>query len=557
MARFLLPVVAAALFLSFFRLGSLTLFDVDEAVFSEATREMVQSGDYITPTYNGEKRYDKPILFYWFMAAAYKIFGVNEFSARFPSAAAAFLTALSLFIFLRAVSDERRALYASLSLILSIYFFSYSHAAVTDMTLTFFISLSLICFFLSTRDDQRPKSRKKFLYGFYLFSALAFLTKGLIGIVFPFGIAIIFLWMSGGLRSIGKAFSLAGVAIFLLVSAPWYAAQLVINGREFVDQFFVKHHFARYTGIISGHKGPFYYYIPVLIIGMFPWTAFLAEGIRNSFKGGMQDTKKDTRSMIQDTADNKMQDEIMNHGSCIMHRESRITHYASLNLFALIWFAFIFIFFSLSTTKLPNYILPAIPAVSILISTGMTGHSKWNFYSNLFTAVIAAAMGVAFLMSPAYILKLGSFETGWTPAAAVVLFAIAGVMFHALFAGKGHYGIMSLLMFAFLCLMSIKAMPLVNQYMQGTLHRYSLYAKEKLRPDEKIVTYGINYPSILFYSGRRLDRVGNEAELMPILGQNRRLLAICKSKETGNLNRLGFDLIESDGKYALLERPAR
>src|SRR6266498_175509 len=149
MARFLLPVVVVALFISFFRLGSLTLFDVDEAVFAEATKEMVESSDYITPTYNGENRYDKPILFYWLMAAAYKVFGVNEFSARFPSAAAAVLTALALFLFLRVLRKEKDALYAAISLTLSIYFLAYSHAAVTDMTLTLFISLSLMSFFLS------------------------------------------------------------------------------------------------------------------------------------------------------------------------------------------------------------------------------------------------------------------------------------------------------------------------------------------------------------------------------------------------------------------------
>src|SRR4030043_2456963 len=99
--RYLIPIIAITIFVSFFRLGSVTLFDVDEAVFAEATREMVESGRWITPTYNGENRYDKPILFYWLMAFLFKIFGVNEFAARLPSAVSGVLLCLAVYLFVR------------------------------------------------------------------------------------------------------------------------------------------------------------------------------------------------------------------------------------------------------------------------------------------------------------------------------------------------------------------------------------------------------------------------------------------------------------------------
>src|SRR5208337_4521510 len=143
MTKYVLPLLIIALLLSFFRLGFITLFDVDEAVFSTATKEMVQTGNLITPTYNGEKRYDKPILFYWLMAASYKAFGINNFGARFPSALAASLLAVALFLFVKRTHGEKKAIYAAFSFVLSIYFLIYSHAAVTDMTLTLFISISL------------------------------------------------------------------------------------------------------------------------------------------------------------------------------------------------------------------------------------------------------------------------------------------------------------------------------------------------------------------------------------------------------------------------------
>src|SRR5208337_323656 len=148
--KYVLPLVIIALALSLFRLGFVPLFDVDEAVFSAATKEMVQSGNLITPTYNGENRYDKPILFSWLMAASYEVFGINNFAARFPSALAALCLALALFLFVRHSHGEKRAFYAAFSFVLSIYFLIYSRAAVTDMSLTMFISISLFSFYLST-----------------------------------------------------------------------------------------------------------------------------------------------------------------------------------------------------------------------------------------------------------------------------------------------------------------------------------------------------------------------------------------------------------------------
>ena len=246
---------------------------------------MVEGGNWITPTYNGENRYDKPILLYWLMAGSYKIFGVNEFGARFPSAVASCLLICSLFFFVNHFQDDKTALYAAMASFLSLSFFVYSHAAVTDMILTLFITLSLFSFYCSVAGNEKyPGKDTIYSYGFYLFSALAFLTKGLIGIVFPFGVALIYMIVTERWCGVKKVFRLKGLILFLLVSAPWYLAQLSINGRDFFEQFIVKHHFKRYTGVISGHKGPFYYYIPVLLIGLFPWIAYLPAGIRNTVK---------------------------------------------------------------------------------------------------------------------------------------------------------------------------------------------------------------------------------------------------------------------------------
>jgi 4-amino-4-deoxy-L-arabinose transferase-like glycosyltransferase len=506
--------------MSFYRLGSLTLFDVDEAVFAEATKEMIQSGDWITPTYNGVVRYDKPILFYWAMAASYKIFGINEFGARFPSAVSGLLTCLALFLFVRRLSNGKTALYAFLSFVLSIYFLIYSHAAVTDMVLTLFITLSLFSFFLSETEKAGASVREKwYSYGFYLFSALAFLTKGLIGIIFPFGIAVIYRLFTERLSGVRKVFSLRGLTLFFIIAAPWYIAEFAINGREFIEQFFIKHHLMRYTGVISGHRGPVYYYILVLLVGLFPWIAFLPGGIVDVVTEG-----------------------IMPHSS-------------AMRLFALIWFAFIVLFFSLATTKLPNYILPAVPAMVILIASGMSEKGGRAIkYSQGFIATVSLLMGIAFLVSKKYLLQTGIPETGWTLTVAAVMTAMAALSAYAALSKKTLYGFISALMIIFLLLLSTTALPIANQYLQGSLHKFSLYARGRLSDDERVIAYGINNPSIVFYSGHKVTNISRAEALSELARADSRLIVISKIKDIDMLEGLGLKLQEQSGKYAILEK---
>lgn len=513
MSRYILPLIFAALLVSFFRLGFIPLIDVDEAVFSAATKEMVQTGNWITPTYNGENRYDKPILFYWLMALSYKAFGIGNFAARFPSALAAACLVSALFLFVRSSHGGKRGSYAAFSFMLSVYFLVYSHTAVTDMVLTLFISLSLFSFYMS-RQSTNKSEEQNYIYGFYAFSALAFLTKGLIGIVFPFGIAMIYLCATGERAGIRNMINLKGIVVFLLLSVPWYSAELSANGREFFEQFIIKHHFKRYAGVISGHSGPIYYYVPVLLVGLFPWIAFLPSGIREVFR----------------TKD-------------------------KLNLFAFIWAAFVVIFFSFSTTKLPNYILPAIPAACIIVASGMdSGEKKWNRFSWSFMAFLSALVCCSLLLARTYLLKYGIQADGWLFIAAAVMAAIAVTDLYALKAGRGFYPAMYGLMGIFVILLLVKALPAAGEYLQGTLYRYSIYAKDTLPRGERIITYGINNPSIVFYSGHKIIHAGSEDDLKALLKPAQHALAIAKTKDRAGLEALGFHVVDMDARYALLER---
>lgn len=498
------------LFISIFRLGSVTLFDVDEAVFSQATKEMIQNGNWITPTYNGEPRYDKPVLFYWLMAFSYKIFGINEFGARFPSAFTGFILCIALYFFLNLLKPKQ-ALYTVLSFAFSFYYFVYTHAAVTDMALTLFISFSLMSFYLSV---ERHKS---FIYGFYVFSAFAFLTKGLIGVLFPFAIASVYIFLKEGFKGLKKILNLKAMIIFILISMPWYAAQVLINGKEFLEQFFIKHHFMRYTGVISGHRGPIYYFIPVLIIGMFPWIAFFISGLKNLRNDNLKN-------------------------------------------FCLIWFCFIFLFFSFSTTKLPNYILPAIPPMSILISYGMTEvdsrFSRIPYVSLLFLSILIVISLIIVKSKTSALLPY--FDLSWLNTLVLVMGLFVIVTIYALLKRKRIYAFFAGLSFILIFIVSIKVLPAINEYMEGTLYRYSIYAKQVLQENDILITYKINNPSIVFYSDKRILKIDSEKELIQkiekmksISEQNIKIFVISRTKDLKFLKSIGLNLLKEDRDYAI------
>lgn len=527
-----LPVLLIiVLTVSYIRLGSPTLFDVDEAVFAEATKEMVESGNWLTPTYNGVNRYDKPILFYWMMALSYKVFGINEFGARFPSATAGALLCVALFFFMRRQTDERRAFYTGISLALSIYFVMYSHAAVTDMTLTLFITMSLLSFYLSLQDGLQsapgaPDRSRLWLYGFYGFSALAFLTKGLIGILFPFGIAGLYLLLTEGVRGPGKLFSAGGAAFFLLIAAPWYIAEYSANGMEFIDQFFIKHHFRRYTGVISGHEGPWYYYLPALLVGLIPWITFLPGGLAAAW------------------------------GSLRQNRLGKgVDVHRSPDVLALLWFFFIVLFFSFSTTKLPNYILPSVPAAAILISLGMAGLTgRQTRYAKAVMAAVSLALGLAALVAGKYLVRLGITDTGWLPYVALILFAGTALNLAGAVRKKAYHGAVAFLMLMFLVLVSFRVLPAAGDFLQGRLHKFSLYARENLGSKGELVAYKVNKPSILFYSGRRIIKADQLGELEELMKSDGRIIVITSASGAAELEKTGLTLIEKDASYALLER---
>jgi len=496
-----------ALWLSFFQLGGFTLFDVDEAVFSEASREMLETGDWLTPTYDYENRYDKPILFYWLQAASLAAIGTGEFAARLPSALAGLAMLGLVFLIIRRLHGEYAAFWSALCLLLSIEFTAYSHAAVTDMALTLFISFSILSYLMSLSDP-----RHRYVLGFYLGSALAFLTKGLIGIVFPWAVVILYSAVRRELL-FKQLLSASGIALFLVVGMPWYVLEFRENGMEFFNALFMKHHVARFLNPNSGHSGSLLYYVPVLLIGFFPWVAYLPRAIVRAFRSD-------------------------GHTSAV----------------ATIWFLFVVVFFSFSNTKLPNYILSSFPPAAILagLYISKSAGDRENRPELWFLALMSALLSGVFIAAPYFAGERGIHVSGLIPVGLVFAAFTLTLLWKFL---KGKWTIpaqtMAVAMAGILSILLLSVIPSVNEELQGELFRFTKEAGEDLKPDFPLSTYRINNPSVAFYLGRRVERSTSREDLLHLKDGSDRVMVITRPSLSGELEGMGFIRVRKGRRYVL------
>ncbi len=341
---------------------TIPLVGPDEPRYAQIAREMFERGDWITPRLGGFDWFEKPVLLYWLQILSYKLFGINEFAARFGSAVFGLGTIFSLWILGRTVQGSRFKVQDSneesptfsirhsafadwLAPIAasSIGLIAFSRGASFDIILTFPITASLVGFFLFDQAEKKTLITYHLpLTTYYLFIGIALLAKGLVGIVFPFGIVAFYYLLRWKFPPREFLFSLIwGLILSLLVAAVWYAPMYQTNGWKFVDEFFIQHHFQRFTSDKYQHHQPFWFFLLVLPLMTLPWLPFFAGSFWKLFK------VQGSRFKVQ--------------GS-----QSLAAYRSPLAAFAFAWLLVPLIFFSFSGSKLPGYILPALPAALIL-----------------------------------------------------------------------------------------------------------------------------------------------------------------------------------------------
>lgn len=366
----------AIAFFYLFGLGRLPLVGPDEPRYAEVAREMFARHDLITPTLGGHPWFEKPALLYWLMMASYRLLGVSEYAARLGPALCGLLTAVFVFWLGRTVARANQATerdnpselgeWSTLVFLSSLGAIAFSRAASFDIVLTMTLTGALCCFFIWHTENANRRNRRWLLVAFYFFIGLSLLAKGLVGIVLPLGIIAVHLIIRQAWPN--KSFLLSllwGFPIALIVASTWYGPMIYRHGWTFIDQFIIQHHFARFLSNKYHHPQPLYFYLPTIAWLCLPWTLLLISGVVRTLDVRASAAAGDLRS------------------------------------FAVLWIVVPTLFFSLSSAKLPGYILPVLPAAALLVGYEIDRHvqEKRNIWIMRVTAslmITTAAVGAVY-----------------------------------------------------------------------------------------------------------------------------------------------------------------
>jgi len=301
----------------------------DEGRYVEIPREMAISGDYVTPRLNGVKYFEKPPLFYWLQTASIKIFGIHEWAMRLWTVFLGILGCLGAYLFSRRFYGHSTGMAACLVLATSPLYYALSRLIILDMPMATLLSLSLFSF-LSAVHTPPGHQRRLWAWAFYGCSALGVLTKGLMTLTISGPVILIWALSTGRWKDLWPAYLPSGALLFLAIAAPWHILASFANP-DFAYKYFFVEHVLRYTTSVHKRTQPFWFFIPVILLGFFPWASLLWGAVREGLSLECSKKQRDV------------------------------------TVFLLIWASWTFGFFSLSNSKLIPYILPCFPPLAIIL----------------------------------------------------------------------------------------------------------------------------------------------------------------------------------------------
>jgi len=343
------------------------LIPSDEGRYAQMAREMMVNGDFITPRYNDYKYFEKPPLHIWVTAIVFQVFGLGEWQARFWSGITSYFTILLVGFTAFRLYGSLAGYLAALILLASPMWVLGGHFNALDMGLSAFLNLALCSLLLAQHsfNENRLRALRYWMWICWLAMGLATLSKGLIGIVIPGMVLFAYMITRWDWRILTRLHIVSGLIIFLGVTAPWFIAVSMQNP-EFAHFFFIHEHFERFTADAHRRTAPFYFFLPLVVVGFLPW-------MPQFFQSAWQTLKQ--------------------------YRLGQFS--ASWMLWA--WFVIILLFFSVSRSKLPGYIMPVFPALAVLAAKTIVDYL--NTHANLANGwraqtcffVILAAVGFFFL----------------------------------------------------------------------------------------------------------------------------------------------------------------
>jgi 4-amino-4-deoxy-L-arabinose transferase-like glycosyltransferase len=493
---FVMTLIVTCWILYFFGLGDMPIKDIDEAMHATTSKDMVLSGDWVTPRFNGENFYDKTPLYNWLAAISFLFLGFTEYAARLPAALLGLGCVLITYWLARSMFGPVAAFLSALVLATSAESIVLARVVVHDISLAFFMTLALTLFFVGYKNEKHRKPA--FLFG-YAALGFAVLAKGPVGVVLPMMIIGLFLICKRRLGFLKEMQVGWGLLIFLAVAAPWYILMSVKNP-DYSEYFFLKQNIGNFLSQQSRHPKPFYYYIPVLMGGFFPWSLFLPLALFRAIRA---------KAAL--------------HGDGVT--------------FALIWFGVIFIFFSMASSKLGTYILPLFPAAALLV--GVLWHDllfasnrvlhKGIFYSYLpFAAIMPLALAYLLLFPPGSLtndtgmpVSLVYFLAAWVAGCALLSIGLVAIKKYRAFVGS----IAGMTVTLFL-LVLIYITPLLGPHISSK--ELALKLDKLMDSGENIKFYLKARASFLFYTDRGAELLENPQQLLAYMGKRKKVYCVFK-----------------------------
>jgi len=367
------------------------LANPDEGRYSEISREMAATGDWVTPRLNGLKYFEKPPLQYWASALSFRLFGENEYTARLYIVLAGFSTIALLGFLGKRLWGWDMAIASMMAIACSPYFMALGGIVTLDMGLTLWTTATLFAFIGAEGARDRPATQLRWMLCAWAGMALAVLSKGLVGIIFAGAAVFIVMVMRRDIKVLERLHLIPGLAIFLAIAAPWFVAVSMAND-EFAQFFFIHEHFARFLTRAHRRVEPWWYFLPIVAAGFLPWMFAMPAAIARAW------------------------------------REEEGRDFQPLRI-SILWAAFVVAFFSASGSKLPTYVLPAFPPLALVLGRylQLAPERRLALWSGLTIPVALILVVVAYRVpdsaKDAWTRALYEGAMPWAVAAAVILLA--------------------------------------------------------------------------------------------------------------------------------------
>ena len=498
-------------------LGRGAIADNDEAFYAESAREMVESGDWLTPRFNYEPRFQKPALYYWVTAALFAVGGRHEFSARLFAALAGVGLVLLTTACGRRWYDESVGLLAGAIAATSFGYFALARMALPDMPLAFFVTCSIWTAFVATLERER-NPRQWLLYAATA-AALGFLVKGPLALVLPVMVVVPILLMERRSFNVSLSDVVLAALLFLGIAVPWYGAMWAQHGTDYLTGFFVGDNFERFATDRFNDPRPWWFYLPIAAGGLLPWTLLALTWIG---------------PMLQ-----------------FLTRRRDI---GTVDLRLLLWAALPLVFFTLSVGKQPRYILPILPPLAVLLASSVIERtSEWrsldgarrrprpngavvmgSLMGGLFLAALA---GLLYRAQPLF-LNVSSFNTMFVAG----IIAVAGLAVIVVSCTSGWRSAPGMLAFSTAIAFALLPYGVLAAAHDSTVVQMADRVTTAYRPGDAIGTYQVFVRNLVFYTGLKHTDIIHDEHLFDWLSRNERALVVMQEADADRLEAGGLNM---------------